>query len=671
MLPAMLLLRLGVLLLALPLGGLSAWAEDVSSNRTRPDAQAAAASTGAATADRGTGQGSTQRHELQLPSFQGRSLEGEPLSISSFTGKRLILFCFNPGVEQAEVFARAMANVASERGRYNFELIGVAMGLSPDNARSFAEELGLDFPIFDDSNALIARRLGLQSPLGVLGVDAEGYITLAMGSFKTEALDPVAVIENRLREHLRLPEAGAATSGELERRPLAPLFEARRMGGGEPFRLADLAGRPVVLVFFMHTCPHCHSALRFFKDELEQIPEESRPVLVGVSLQNKVASVEAILRAEKLDFFPVFLDTDRKIRDAYRVFAGAPDIVLIDAKGRIVHRVQGWDEERDLTLARMHLAQMANTDVPMLLDPEGFSGNDVCAVCHPAETATWEFTDHSAAFDSLVTLGVDRDPECVSCHVVGFEKSGGYSLGEREAHLENVGCESCHGRGGGHLETTPEAKAEPQPSDYRRFCKECHNPKHSLGFDYESFLGKISHAAIAKLSAAERESLLAGRSKPRDLLPTTSNIVGSQACKSCHEQEYATWAAGPHARSVESLRRKRKETDADCLRCHVTGFGRPGGFPEKARVERQADLAKVGCESCHGPGEEHIKDDAKRVGDIVRLGDKCDSCVILQICGTCHDEANDPGFRFNVGARIEAQRHGSQVDGVKTVEKVR
>jgi hypothetical protein len=50
---------------------------------------------------------------------------------------------------------------------------------------------------------------------------------------------------------------------------------------------------------------------------------------------------------------------------------------------------------------------------------------------------------------------------------------------------------------------------------------------------------------------------------------------------------------------------------------------------------------------------------ARRVGTIVSLGDKCDSCVILKICGSCHDDANDPGFTFKVEERIEAQRHGT------------
>jgi hypothetical protein len=110
---------------------------------------------------------------------------------------------------------------------------------------------------------------------------------------------------------------------------------------------------------------------------------------------------------------------------------------------------------------------------------------------------------------------------------------------------------------------------------------------------------------------------------------------------------------------VATLSKAGKSTHADCLACHTTGFGRPGGFPRDGAVESHTDLARVGCESCHGPGGEHVKQDATRIGSIVSLGDKCDSCVILQICGRCHDEANDPGFEFEVIEKIEAQRHGT------------
>jgi hypothetical protein len=91
----------------------------------------------------------------------------------------------------------------------------------------------------------------------------------------------------------------------------------------------------------------------------------------------------------------------------------------------------------------------------------------------------------------------------------------------------------------------------------------------------------------------------------------------------------------------------------------VTGFGLPGGFPKDGTASDHPDLAAVGCESCHGPGAEHVKEGARRIGTIVSLGDKCDSCVILQLCGGCHDEANDPGFEFAVEEKIERQRHGT------------
>jgi hypothetical protein len=141
--------------------------------------------------------------------------------------------------------------------------------------------------------------------------------------------------------------------------------------------------------------------------------------------------------------------------------------------------------------------------------------------------------------------------------------------------------------------------------------------------------------------------------------------VGSDACESCHAAEYSTWETGPHAHAVKTLQdadkadHSKKSEDADCLECHTTAYGKTGGFVPKQPIASQTDLARVGCESCHGPGGEHIGETAKRFGTILSLGDKCDSCVILKICGTCHDDANDPGFPFKVEERIDAQRHGT------------
>jgi hypothetical protein len=324
----------------------------------------------------------------------------------------------------------------------------------------------------------------------------------------------------------------------------------------------------------------------------------------------------------------------------------------------VVTRIQGWREDRDPALMRMWLAKVAGQPVPMLLHSTGYSGSEVCGVCHERESDTWMLTTHAHAFDTLVRHGADANPECVSCHVVGFGQAGGYTISPPVPHLEDVGCENCHGRGGPHL-----SPGFISNGDYQPACKTCHDAKHSLGFDYATFLPKVSHAAhadLASLPLEKRRELLAQLARPRsDLLPTSAAYVGSEACRPCHEKEYATWAESPHGKAIESLAAKDEANNEKCQVCHVTALGRAGGFPKGGKPAEHADLARVGCESCHGPGGDHVAGDAPRIGTIVSLGDKCDSCVILQICGSCHDEANDPGFEFAVEKKIEAQRHGT------------
>jgi hypothetical protein len=294
----------------------------------------------------------------------------------------------------------------------------------------------------------------------------------------------------------------------------------------------------------------------------------------------------------------------------------------------------------------------------MLLHSTGYSGSDACAVCHEKETDTWLLTRHGHAFDTLVKHAADADPKCVGCHVVGFGEPGGYTISPRTADFENVGCESCHGRGGPHLSPTFVTAG-----NYEPVCVTCHDQKHSLGFQYASFLPRVSHAAnadLALLPLEKRQELLAARARPRsDLLPANAAYVGSDACRTCHEKEFATWSASPHARAIASLESKGEAGNETCRTCHVTALGKPGGFPKGAPHAEHLDLARVGCESCHGPGGNHVGEQAPRIGTIVSLGDKCDSCVILQICGGCHDQANDPEFEFAVEEKIARQKHGT------------
>ncbi|MFT5442080.1 MAG: peroxiredoxin [Myxococcota bacterium] len=606
-----------------------------------------------------------KRHpsERPLQAFSGRSLDGEQLRISNFIGKRLILYFFNPEVPEADLTADAIVRVAKLRGKHNFTMIGVAVGSSGVKAREFAKTKGLDFPIFDDSSGKISEQLGLRNPVGIYGFDEEAYFDFGMGYFSRDVPDPSGVVEDQLRENLRLPKRPTGTAGLLDTRPQAPMFTTNELDSDTPFDFASLNGKPKVLIFFLHTCPHCHAALEFLKAQLAKMPADKRPEVIAVSAANRPSAVRAMIKERDLDDVRVFFDPEGDVMEAYGVFAGFPDVFMIDAGGKIVHRTQGWREDRDPALNRMMLAKIAGTKIPMLLNRRGYTGSDVCSVCHELEAQSYAFTQHATAYDTIVTHGKTRDAECVSCHVVGFEKPGGYSFNESPAHLENVGCESCHGRGGPHLspDFVPTEGAGSKAKNYETVCQTCHNPTHSIGFDYDEFRPRISHVAIATMTNEQRAELVGDSDKPRDILPKNADYVGSSACQSCHPSEFKTWSTSPHSRAVDSLVAKGKADDATCLACHTTGMGRSGGFPKdtSGTAADHADLASVGCESCHGPGGNHIAPEAKKLGTIVSLADKCDSCAILQICGSCHDEANDPGFDFEVEEKIEIQRHGT------------
>ncbi|HUF64188.1 MAG TPA: multiheme c-type cytochrome [Verrucomicrobiales bacterium] len=92
----------------------------------------------------------------------------------------------------------------------------------------------------------------------------------------------------------------------------------------------------------------------------------------------------------------------------------------------------------------------------------------------------------------------------------------------------------------------------------------------------------------------------------QDLIPgvePSASYLGSEACAGCHPSAYASWSKTQHAHAFDSLVRKDSDADPSCIACHVVGFGEPGGYQRSLKGER---LVHVGCESCHGPGSEHV-----------------------------------------------------------------
>ncbi|MHC4125816.1 MAG: multiheme c-type cytochrome [Planctomycetota bacterium] len=119
-----------------------------------------------------------------------------------------------------------------------------------------------------------------------------------------------------------------------------------------------------------------------------------------------------------------------------------------------------------------------------------YAGSSACKPCHEFEYQRWSTKAHANAYATLQQVGSQYDPECVICHVVGMNYQGGFVSEQKTPHLENVGCENCHGPGSEHIKTIGKTK----PAEPRSACNECHSPEHS---DYpgneQLYFEKIIH----------------------------------------------------------------------------------------------------------------------------------------------------------------------------------
>ena len=127
-----------------------------------------------------------------------------------------------------------------------------------------------------------------------------------------------------------------------------------------------------------------------------------------------------------------------------------------------------------------------------------------------------------------------------------------------------------------------------------------------------------------------------------------NGYVSATACQRCHQQEYLQWAATRHAFAYQTIQKKERYFEAECVSCHTTGFGYPTGFQIGAQ---DATLEGVQCETCHGPGKQHVGNPKK---SNIRSG--ADTSLCLQ----CHDTKHSPGFAEVVALHTKDVDHSRQ-----------
>ena len=187
-----------------------------------------------------------------------------------------------------------------------------------------------------------------------------------------------------------------------------------------------------------------------------------------------------------------------------------------------------WGEAADMIKllgayqSKLETLGLAGLGIVPVRHPTGrrFAGSAACADCHKEAYAVWKDSGHAKALTTLEEQAPrrDGDPECLSCHVVGWAPQrfepfeGGFAGMKATPHLAHQGCENCHGPAAAHTAVergdvraseverdrlraelklsldTPESRQKAVNN-----CLECHDLDNSPRFDFDDYWPQVKH----------------------------------------------------------------------------------------------------------------------------------------------------------------------------------
>ncbi len=154
--------------------------------------------------------------------------------------------------------------------------------------------------------------------------------------------------------------------------------------------------------------------------------------------------------------------------------------------------------------------------------------------------------------------------------------------------------------------------------------------------------------------------------------------IGVENCKICHMPHFDSWQTTRMSKAFELLKpgvraKAKRQIGLDpnrdytrapeCIRCHTTGYGEPGGF---ISIEETPEMTDVQCEMCHGPGSHYAEMMMKKRGTYTReefmeIGSMTMPSADNNVCTQqCHNQSSPfigSGFEFKFEDRKASGTH--------------
>lgn len=236
----------------------------------------------------------------------------------------------------------------------------------------------------------------------------------------------------------------------------------------------------------------------------------------------------------------------------------------------------------------------------------GYVGSNACKPCHEAPYETWKTSKHAGIFKPEQ----DSSHTCIGCHSTGMD------LLKKSSMENDIGCESCHGPGEGHVSANgdPEKIVSINSAD---ICGRCHSglqpgedmtamAEYKPGMKLTDIKGlKLISVSPQKLPPSGKDVhpsltynmwLASGHAKTpeRSIQVNGTKLTGPVTCVACHN---------PHGSNNRS--QLIMEYDRICNECHYQAAVQKG-YGAKGIEETRNLHTPTPCFSCHMTEKNHL-----------------------------------------------------------------
>jgi peroxiredoxin len=266
------------------------------------------------------------------------------IDLEASLGQRAVVFVYwVAGHERADAAMQEIQEISSKMAADRAVIYGVAI---PRPGREKAEivkrlaELGIKFPVLDDSDFALGQQLRVQTVPNISIVDNSGKLRLANGASLLQVIGYDQTVRTAVERAVTLGDVGSY--GYLERYypvnelvgKVCPDFKAPLLSNSVEQRLSGLIKKDHVnvLIFWSVNCQHCRRELPLINAWLRK-NQDGLNVITAAGIPDDVTKTRTKEFCDINKFvFPTLVDRDMKISTLYQI-TSTPTILFIRPDG--------------------------------------------------------------------------------------------------------------------------------------------------------------------------------------------------------------------------------------------------------------------------------------------------------------------------------------------------